>query len=346
MQLSILDQTHLAEGMTAEEGFAQTVEMAKFADQQGFKRYWLSEHHGSDAIVGSAPEILMSYLLAQTKRIEIGTGGVMLTHYSPYKIAEQFKVMSALAPGRINLGVGRAPGGAHLSTIALKGGRSLEDGWKRDTEGFPQQIDEVLEYLGDDLPSTHPLSGHLHAAPIVRTKPELWVLGTSTSSARMAAEKGLPYAFAQFINYAPGMMKEAIHSYDKHFKPSQYCTAPQAIAAMKVIVAETDEEAEYLAGSALHVNFSQHRSGNARLVSPEQALTEVRTDKEKQEIADLKETYLIGSKETVAAKIKWLASEMPLTELMAVSPIYNVEKRKRSFELLKEAIHIASNLIN
>lgn len=341
MKLGILDQTHLIEGISPENAFQQTVEMAQFADRFGLERYWVSEHHGSDVIVGSAPEVLASFLLAKTERIKIGTGGVMLTHYAPYKIAEQFKVLSALAPGRVNLGIGRAPGGAHLSTIVLQGGRSLEDGWKRDTEGFPHQIDELLEYLGDELPESHPLSGHLHATPLIHDKPELWVLGTSPSSGKIAAEKGLPFAFAQFINYAPGVMEEALHAYAEHFRPSQYCESPHAMMAMKAIVGENDDEAAFLARSALHVNFWQHRSRNEHIINPERALSDVRTEKEIQEIEELKATYLIGSKETVAEQIKDLKSRMPVSELLAVSPIYDIEKRKLSYELLKEAIKIA-----
>lgn len=341
MKISILDQTHLLDGMSAEEGFRQTVELAQFADKVGLERFWLSEHHSSAAIVGAAPEILASYLLAGTKQIQIGTGGVMLTHYAPYKVAEQFKVMAALAPGRIALGVGRAPGGAHLSTIALQGGRTLEHGWKRDTQGFPRQIDELLEYMQNELPEHHPFSGHLQVSPAVRKKPEVWVLGTSPSSAHIAAEKGLPFAFAQFINHQPGAITEALHVYMEHFKPSGHLVKPQTIAAMRAIVAETDEEAGYLARSALHLNFWQHRGRQGRIVHPEQALHDVRTEKEKQEVDDIKAAYLLGSKETVARQIKELKQSAPVDELMAVSPIYDMEKRKQSYLLLQEAARLA-----
>jgi len=327
--------------MSSEEGFAQTVELAQYAEQLGYHRYWLSEHHSSHSIIGSAPEILASFLIAKTSKIQIGTGGVMLTHYNPYKIAEQFKVMSALAPDRVNIGVGRAPGGAHLSTIALQGGRSLEDGWKRDKEGFPEQIDELLEYLEDELSEAHPFRGYLHAAPIVEKKPDVWVLGTSSSSAILAAEKGLPFAFAQFINHEPGEMAKAIYQYREQFNSSKFLKQPKAIAAMKIIVANTDEEAAFVAKSALYVNFLQHRSQNARIIRPEDALIDVKTEKEKQEIEDLKSTYLLGSKETVARQIKNLTAVIPIDELMAVSPIYDITKRKRSFELLKEAVVLA-----
>ncbi|KAB2334940.1 LLM class flavin-dependent oxidoreductase [Cytobacillus depressus] len=331
MKISVLDQTQLLEGILAEEGFAQSVELAKYVDKLGYHRYWLSEHHSTDALAGSSPEILASHLLAKTDRIKVGTGGVMLPHYSAYKVAENFKVMSALAPDRVDIGVGRAPGGHHLSNIALQGERA------RNVDTFPKQIDQVLEYLEDRLSESHPLRGLL-ATPTIEKKPDLWILGTSNSSAFLAAEKGLPYAFAQFINYQPGGMDQALKLYVDHFRPSVYLDKPQVMVTMKVIVADTDKEAEKIAETALRFNYYLHRGQLTRLVAPEIALTHVRTPSEIQEIEAVKETYIIGSKETVAKKIKDLTTRLPIDELMAITPIYDFEKRKRSFELLMEAV--------
>lgn len=331
MKISILDQTQLLEGITAEEGFAQSVELAKHADKLGYHRYWLSEHHSTDALAGSSPEILASYLLAKTDKIKIGTGGVMLPHYSAYKVAENFKVMSALAPGRVDIGVGRAPGGHHLSNIALQGERV------RNIDVFPKQIDQVLEYLQDRLPDTHPIRG-LETTPVIEKKPDLWILGTSNSSAVLAAEKGLPYAFAQFINYQPGGMAAALKLYVDNFKPSKYLDKPKVLVTMKVIVGDTDEEADKIATSALRFNFYLHRGQLTRLIDPKIALSNIINPSDKMEIEGIKETYIIGSKETVAQKIKALTNEFPIDELMAITPIYDFEKRKHSFKLLKEAV--------
>ncbi|WNS79575.1 LLM class flavin-dependent oxidoreductase [Domibacillus sp. DTU_2020_1001157_1_SI_ALB_TIR_016] len=331
MKISVLDQTQLLEGISAEEAFAQSVELAKYVDQLGYHRYWLSEHHSSDALAGSSPEILASHLLAKTDNIKVGTGGVMLPHYSAYKVAENFKVMSALAPGRVDMGVGRAPGGHHLSTRALQGDKV------RNVDIFPEQIDQVLEYLEDRLPDLHPIRG-LETTPVIKKKPDVWILGTSNSSGLLAAEKGLPYAFAQFINYQPGGMDQALKLYVDHFKPSKYLDQPQVLVTMKIIVADTDEEAEKIAQSALRFNYYLHRGRLTRLVDPERALSHVINPAEKREIEAVKETYIIGSKETVAQKIKDLTDQFPIDELMAITPIYNFEKRKRSFELLKEAV--------
>lgn len=255
----------------------------------------------------------------------------MLPHYSAYKVAENFKVMSALTPGRVDIGVGRAPGGHHLSSIALQGERV------RSVDIFPEQIDQVLEYLQDKLPDTHPIKG-LKATPVIEKKPDLWILGTSNSSALLAAEKGLPYAFAQFINYQQGGMEQALKLYLDHFKPSKYLNKPQVLVTMKIVVADTDEEAEKIAKSALQFNYYLHRGQLTRLVDPEKALSHILNPSEIREMETVKETYIIGSKETVANKIKELTARLPIDELMAITPIYNFEKRKRSFMLLKEAI--------
>lgn len=289
MKVSILDQTQLLEGVSGEESFAQTVALAQYADELGYTRYWLSEHHSADALAGSSPEILASHLLAKTNHIKVGSGGVMLPHYSSYKVAENFKVMSALAPGRVDLGVGRAPGGHHLSNIALQGERALH----RYVDSFPGQIDEVLAYLHDTLPDNHQLRG-LEATPIVDQKPEMWVLGTSNSSAKLAAQKGLPYAFAQFINYQPGAMAEALNIYVNEFKASKYLEKPQVLATIKVIVADTDEEAMEIAQSALRFNFYLHRGALTRLKPADQALKHVTKPEEVQEIEAIKGTYIIG----------------------------------------------------
>lgn len=265
--------------------------------------------------------------------IKVGSGGVILPHYSAYKVAENFKVMGALSPGRVDLGVGRAPGGHHLSNIALQGERSKH----RHEDQFPEQIDQVLEYFEDSLPDTHPLKG-LKTTPLIEKKPELWVLGTSNSSALLAAEKGLPYAFAQFINYQPGEMDEAIKLYVEHFKSSKYLEKPQVLVAMKMILGKTDEEAEYIAQSALQFNYYLHRDRLTRLAEPENALSHITNPAEIKEIEAVKDTYIIGSKETAVKKIKELTNKLPIDELMAVTPIYDFEKRKRSFKLLKEAV--------
>jgi luciferase family oxidoreductase group 1 len=333
MKISILDQTHLLEGRSAEDGLQETVELAQYLDEIGYHRYWLSEHHSTEALAGSSPEILASYLLAKTNRIKLGSGGVMLPHYSSYKVAENFKVMGGLAPGRVDLGVGRAPGGHQLSTIALQSERTRHGNVDR----FPQQVDEVLEYLEDELPETHPLQG-LEASPAIKEKPPLWILGTSNTSAYLAAGKGLPYSFAHFINNQPGGMKEAIEYYVRNFKPSKYLDKPKVMVSMKIIVADTDEEAERIAQTSLRVDYYLRRGQITRLIDPDKAFSNDLSSMDKMEINNYKRNYIIGSKETVAETLKQLSETLPIDEIMAVAQIYDLEDRKKSFKLLKEVV--------
>ena len=197
LTLSILDQSPVSEGMTAEEALQNTVELAQKAEEWGYKRFWVSEHHDSPTLAGSSPEVLLSYIAAKTSRIRIGSGGVMLSHYSPYKVAENFRVLSGLAPERVDLGIGRAPGGMPRSTIALNGSRD------RGVDKYPEKVTELLQYLHDDLPEAHPLYG-IKATPVVKAAPELWLLGSSETSAALAASGEQPYSgrrILQGINY-------------------------------------------------------------------------------------------------------------------------------------------------
>lgn len=334
VKISILDQTYLTEGMSAEEGFLESVKLAEYLDEVGYHRYWLSEHHSMDPVAGSSPEILASYLLARTKRMKIGSGGVMLPHYSSYKVAENFKVMAALAPGRVDLGVGRAPGGHQLSTIALQSDRSRHGNFDR----FPTQVDEVIEYLEDEISDTHRLQG-LAATPIIKEKPPVWILGTSNSSAYLAAEKGLPYSFAHFINPQPGGMETAIGYYVNRFQASKYLDQPKVMVSLKVIVADTDEEANRIAQSSLRNDYNFRRGIMSRLQEPDHAFPPELNSMDQIELDNLKRNYIIGSKQTVAEKIKKLTTNLPIDEIMAVSPIYHLEDKKRSFKLLKEAVN-------
>lgn len=336
MEVSMLDQTQLAEGQTSKEGFSGTVEAARLADRLGYRRFWVSEHHSSDTIAGSSPEILAAHLLAATKTIRIGTGGVMLTHYAPYKVAENFRVMSALAPGRVDLGVGKAPGGTHLPTIALQGGRALTDAKPRNKERFPEMVGELIEYLEDVLPESHPMSGYLKASPAVSQKPLPWILGTGPASARIAAERGLPYAFASFINSERNDMQDTIRLYRERFRPSAFSEKPYALVASRVFAADTDDEAAWIARSAAHVQFGFHRGLQGRLPDPSRALTDIGTEKERQEVRDILATYMIGSQKTLSQKLDEL-SALGADEIMAIKPVFSPESKQNSMAILKKA---------
>lgn len=238
ISLSILDQSPVAEGSTPETALQQTVELAKMAEKLGYKRFWVSEHHFSRNLAGSSPEVLMSYLAAKTEKIRIGSGGVMLPHYSAYKVAENFRVLEGLAPGRIDAGLGRAPGGMPIASMALQG--------RRGADRYPEQIGDLVTYLYDQADEHHRFP-NLTASPKVGSAPDVWLLGSSGESAGLAAQVGASYTFAQFINGEGG--EDAVRLYKERFKPSILGDQPRSTVAVFVLCAETEEAAERLAKS-------------------------------------------------------------------------------------------------
>ncbi|GER66479.1 hypothetical protein BpJC7_06780 [Weizmannia acidilactici] len=326
LSLSILDQSPVSEGMAAEEALQNTVELAKHAEKWGYRRFWVSEHHDSAALAGSSPEVLISYIAAKTSRIRIGSGGVMLTHYSAFKVAENFRVLSGLAPGRIDLGVGRAPGGMPRATYALHNGE------RRNIDRFPAQIDELQMYLHDAIDPEDKLYG-LKATPVTNTNPEVWLLGSSQKSAALAAEKGLPYAYAQFINGEGG--PEAMRTYLKQFKPSPYLKEPKNIAAVFVCCAETDEEAQRLnASMELARILLEQGIPSDGLPSPEKAFAYPYSRFERAHIEENRKNMVIGSPKKVKDTLLRLADVYGTDEIMLVSNMYRFEDKLRSFELI------------
>ncbi|OES44098.1 LLM class flavin-dependent oxidoreductase [Domibacillus iocasae] len=325
MKISILDQSPISEGQTAAQALQETIELVQLAEQLGYERFWVSEHHDAATLAGSSPEVLLAHLAAKTTTIRLGSGGVMLPHYSAYKVAENFKLLAALAPGRIDLGLGRAPGGMPRASFALSDGR------KREVDRYPEQIDDVLAYLHDQ-PVPHAYTG-VKATPIVDVPPDVWLLGSSPSSAVLAAEKGLPYTFAKFIN-GDGGQKE-LAEYRRLFQPSAYMTAPKTTIAVFLICAETDEEAQYLAGS-LELSLMMTGQGvpSKGTPSPEKAAAYSYGKFEMMHVEENRKRMIIGGPETVREKVERLAAEYEADEIMAVTILYDFEKKKRSFELL------------
>src|SRR5262245_49582075 len=227
LQLSILDQSPVNNTETATDALHHTIELAQKAEAWGYHRFWVSEHHGSDRVMGSSPEVLMAHLLAKTTRMRVGSGGVMLQHYSPYKVAENFNVLASLAPGRVDLGIGRGPGGLPRSTRALQ--QEMGDR----TTPFAEKLRELEQFLHNRLEENHPLYG-LRASPVPPQPAEVFLLGTTTSSAELAASLGMPYVFAQFLNSDATMMEEALATYHRCFDATQ-CKPPRAMLALSVV---------------------------------------------------------------------------------------------------------------
>ena len=326
IKLSILDQSPIAEGSTAMDSLKYTAELVKKAEEWGYTRFWVSEHHDAKTLAGSSPEILMAHLATVTSSIRIGSGGVMLPHYSAYKVAENFKLLEALFPGRIDAGVGRAPGGMPRATYALHNGEY------RDVTKFPQQVDDLIMYLNDTMPADHPYIG-LKATPIIEEAPPVWMLGSSPSSAALAAEKGLPYMFAQFINAEGG--PESAAQYRNAFQPSKYLQQPKQAVAVFFACAETEEEAERIISSLdLSLILSAQGIPSKGTPSPEKAMAYPYTDFEKPHVLDNRNRMIVGTPKKVRAQIEQLAEEFGADEIMLVMIAHDFQDRLKSYELI------------
>lgn len=327
--ISVLDQSPMYPGETAAEAFAHTVLLAQKSEELGFRRFWVSEHHDSDHVAGSSPEVLISYLLARTRTIRVGSGGVMLQHYSPYKVAENFNVLAALAPGRVDLGIGRAPGGLPRSTQALQRG-------VQEDASLTDKIVELRKFVHNTLEEDHPLAG-LRAAPLPETAPELYVLGASASSAEIAAGLGLPYVFSLFINGEESAALEAIRVYRSTFDYT-YGREPEILVALSVIVADTEAEAAELAGAMKLVKIHLASGRTLTLGTREQAEEFGRQAGEPYTIEEQEPFITKGTKETVREQLLRLQRASGVDEIIVTSNIQPFAKRIRSFELLSEAL--------
>lgn len=327
--ISVLDQSPMYPGEKATEAFAHTVLLAQKSEELGFRRFWVSEHHDSDHVAGSSPEVLISYLLAKTQTIRVGSGGVMLQHYSPYKVAENFNVLAALAPGRVDLGIGRAPGGLPRSTQALQRG-------VQEHASLTNKIVELRNFVHNTLEEDHPLAG-LRAVPLTEIAPELYVLGASAGSAEIAAGLGLPYVFSLFINGEESAALEAIRVYRSTFDYS-HGREPEILVALSVIVADTEAEAAELAGSLKLVKIHLASGRTLALGTREQAEEFGRQAGEPYTIEEQEPFITKGTKETVREQLLRLQQASGVDEIIVTSNIQPFAKRIRSFELLSEAL--------
>ncbi len=356
LRLSVLDQSPVPAGHTAGEALANSLDLAQHADRLGYTRLWYSEHHAMEMLACTAPEILITRAAAATKRIRVGSGGVMLPHYSAFKVAEVFSTLHAMFPGRIDLGIGRAPGGGQLESYAL---RRTRQGPQPDD--FPQQLAEVLAYLHPDRfaeSPDHPFR-KLLVAPHEPGAPDVWLLGSSMWSAVTAAQEGLPYAYAHFFS-AQGT-RQAIEYYQRNFQPSRFDDdglgrkTPEATLAIGAICAPTQEEAEFLHAS-VRLLQRRIRTGDRRPVaSPEDAVRELETMRPQapnpfasftagsfDEPDEEWPRYVVGTPDKVALKLRALAEELHLSELIVNTITHSHEARLRSYSLLAEAIGLST----
>ena len=334
VQLSILDQSPVAEGSTPAEALKRSVELARLGDALGYKRFWMSEHHAMGTLACTAPEILLARMGAETKRIRVGSGGIMLPHYSSFKVAEQFQTLEALYPGRVDLGVGRAPGGGPIESLALRRERRVQP-----VDDFADQLSELLAYLGDGFPPTHPFA-KLRVMPETVGAPDVWLLGSSMWSSEAAAEFGLPYAFAHFFSPLP--TRQAIENYRAKFVASARRGVPEATIAVGVIAAETTEEAEYLA-SSVRLLQRRIRQGDRRPVaSPEAALDELRGVPDFGEEGEWPR-YVVGKAEFIRERLEAMAAHLGIGEIVVNTITWSHEARLRSYRMLAGVMELESD---
>ena len=322
-RLSVLDQSPIAQGSDAAQAVRNTLDLAQTADRLGFHRYWLAEHHASRSLAGVAPEVLIGPVALATNRIRVGSGGVMLPHYSPFKVAETFSLLSAMAPGRIDLGLGRAPGSDQRTAFALQRDRS-----KRMASDFPEQLDELTAYLEATMPEDHAFAPLQHLMPTGGGMPELWMLGSSPDSAIWAAERGLPYCFADFINSDGAHLAQ---HYRRSFRPSARLAEPYVMAATWSIAAPTSHEAERLAAPA-RMMFAHLVAGTPIPVPPvEEALAWL----EANPAADRRQRQtVLGTPAEVRRGLDEVAAEYGADELMLVNILPDHAARRRSYALV------------
>ncbi|WP_416906174.1 LLM class flavin-dependent oxidoreductase [Micromonospora echinospora] len=323
--LSVLDLAPVAAGTSSGAALRHTTELARRTEELGYRRFWVAEHHNMPAIASSAPAVLIAHLAAHTSTIRLGSGGVMLPNHAPLVVAEQFGTLEALHPGRIDLGIGRAPGTDQLTALALR--RTMEG---LSAEGFPRELADLMNYFSGERP------GPIVATPGRGEQPAIWLLGSSGFSAQLAGALGLPFSFAH--HFSAANTEPALALYRRSFRPSRWLDRPYAMVAVNTVCAETDERARWLAAPAA-LSFLKLRSGKPEpLVSPEEAAEYPYTEPERVFVAQRGEGQFMGSPETVRRQAGELLERTGADELMLTTLVYDVADRVRSFELVAEQV--------
>lgn len=325
--LHILDQVAIPKGQTAHETLVQTTKLAQLAETLGYERYWFAEHHSTRGLASTAPEILMAHIAAHTSTLRTGSGGILLPQYSPFKVAEVARQLEALYPGRIEIGVGKSPGGIERTRLALT------DGMKKDLSQFDRQLKDLLFYLSDSLPSGHPHAG-VKAAPLVPSPPPVWLLGLGENSAMQAASHGINYIFGHFIHPARG--KKAFETYQSHFSPSAFSRQPQSMFAVFVICDETDEEASRIASSTDLWLLRVEKGLDSRVPSIEEAAAYHYTEQEKKKVLHNRKRMVVGSKQTVKEQLQMLMDRYQTEDIMILNNSFDPLEKQRSFERIAE----------
>lgn len=323
--LSVLNLAPIREGQTSKQAIEAMVDLAQAVEKMGYYRYWIAEHHNTATLVSSATSILIKHTLEHTRQIRVGSGGIMLPNHSPLVVAEQFGTMATIYPNRVELGLGRAPGTDMLTAKALR--RSKNDS----VYTFPDDVKALLTYFGPENQQSY-----VKAYPGVGTNIPIYILGSSTDSAYLAASLGLPYVFAS--HFAPRYMEEAISIYRDRFQPSEYLDKPYMIVCLNVIAAETDEEAIRLSTTMQQFFLNVVRSSQKPLQPPVDNMDEIWSPMEKEMATSMTSVTLLGSMDTIRQQLTNFQEKYAVDEVMAVSYIYDPDKQKRSYEILMEVV--------
>jgi luciferase family oxidoreductase group 1 len=340
LTLSVVDQSPVRRGGTAAEALAESVKLAQAAERVGYRRYWVAEHHNTAAFSGTSPEILIGQIAAGTERIRVGSGGVMLPHYSALKVAEQFLVLESFYPGRIDLGIGRAPGSDRLTAAALVYPRH-----EAEIGAFPEQVADLLAFLSGELDPGHSFAEiRAQPGPVSATQPEVWLLGSSDYSARLAAKMGLPFSFADF--FGPEMEHGHLMTdlYRNEFQPSAYCPEPKVNVTVQALCAPTEEEALFLASSRnlMRANRYWRLGVPPGLLSPEEAVNFPMSEHVRSQMASLGRNSADGDPRQVRERIMETAKRYGAHDVGIVTNCYSFEARVRSFELIADACGVTS----
>ncbi|TVR74207.1 MAG: LLM class flavin-dependent oxidoreductase [Sphaerobacteraceae bacterium] len=332
--LSVLDLSPIPQGSTGPEALQNTLDLARHVDDLGYVRYWLAEHHNLPTIASSAPEVMIAMVASVTKNLRVGAGGIMLPNHAPLKVAETFKVLRALFPDRIDLGIGRAPGTDPTTAAALR--RSAD---AMHAEDFPQQFAELLAFGGRGFDPGHPYA-NIQAIPVEVDLPPVWLLGSSGYSAQASGEMGFGYSFAS--HFSPSDPAPPMLAYRENFRPSDDFPVPHAMAAAAVICGEDDEHAEYLAASA-KLSWVRLRMGQPTPIpSPEEAIKYQYSPMEERIGEAFLQIQTVGGPDTVRQKLETLAERTRADEIMVTSNIFSHEERKRSFDRIATVFDLTS----
>ncbi|MCA0452381.1 MAG: LLM class flavin-dependent oxidoreductase [Chloroflexi bacterium] len=332
LPISILDVTPVPSGSTSAQALRNSVDLARFADGRGFTRHWFAEHHNSGGIASTTPEIMIARIAHETSHIRVGSGGVMLPNHAPLKVAESFRMLEALYPSRIDLGIGRAPGTDMMTALALR--RTQEN---LNADNFPQELAELLAFANGAFPAEHPFRA-VTAYPNDVPLPPIWLLGSSGYSSQMSAELGMGFAFAHHINASAAI--PAMKVYRDHFEPSAAFPKPHAILAVSIIAADTDEEANDLALSVQYAFLRIQSGRSGPLASPAEVKAYALSPYELNQMGAIRERHFVGSPSTISERLLPLIEKTQADELMILSMVHDHEARKHSYELMAELFDV------